>query len=92
MRLFQLIVQLFNKFIGAATIWEHRERPPPEMEKFFVEKWYYFRKLYFLQQLFQKSLKIQFSYSIFIKNFRKFLKVYWEIFSQQLLDSLSHLT
>ena len=38
---------LFFHCIGAATIWEHRERLPPEMEKIVVEKWYYFRKLYF---------------------------------------------
>ena len=51
---------------------EHRERSPPEIEKIVVEKWCYFRRLYFQQQLFQNSVKN----SIFLLNFyQKFLKV-----------------
>ena len=34
--------------------------PPPRNWKNIVEKWCYFRRLYFWQQLFQKKIKIQF--------------------------------
>ena len=56
-----LWILIFNySFIGAAR-GEHRERSPhPEIEKIVVEKWCYFRRLYFQQQLFQKQIKIQF--------------------------------
>ena len=70
-------------------MWEHRERPP--MENIVVEKRYYFRKLYLYQQLFQKSLKIQFSYLIFIKHFRKFLKICQQfVFFVQTRENLTH--
>ena len=36
--------------------------PLPEMGKIVVENGCYFRRLYFLQQLFQKYFKIPFSY------------------------------
>ena len=51
---------------------EHRERPPPEMEKVVVEKWCYFRRLYFYQQPFQKSFKFNFPIEVLSKIFKTF--------------------
>ena len=50
------------------------EPPPPKREINVGEKRCYFCSLYFQQELFQKSLKIQFSYWIFIKPFQNFTK------------------
>ena len=80
MRLFQLIVQLFNKFIGAATIWEHRERPPPRNGKIFCRKMILFPKALLFATTFPKIVKN----SIFLFNFyQKFSKI-----SQSLLRNI----
>ena len=47
------------QYIGAATIWEHRERsaPPPEMEKNCCRKMIFFSKDLLLATTFQKIVK-----------------------------------
>ena len=60
-----MILQYENS--GAAGV-EHRERPPPpKLKRIVVEKTWYFRRLYFEQQPFQKIDKN----SIFILNFHQ---------------------
>ena len=46
--------------------------PPSKLKKIIVEKRCYFLMLYFYQQLFKKSSKIQFFYWIFIRKFSRF--------------------
>ena len=60
--------------IGAARGGTHGtfRTPPPASEKIALEKWCYFRSLYFYEKSFQNSLKNQFSYCVFIKIISKY--------------------
>ena len=49
--------------------------PPPRTGNIFVEKWCYFRRVYFCNKCSHKSIYFQFFYWILIKNIQKLLEI-----------------